>query len=182
MSALTSAQLVTLKANIAANVDSTFIALRNAGSTGDMANWYNVASSFIVWSTYTAVADINDNIVWANLTPVDAPDTTQLWMNRALLCQGKQFNLQIMLGGLNVVNSSKTNIRAGLQDALTNVPSGTAGALVSAGWVPVKTVMQRAATRGEAVFATGTGTSTTPGSLVYDGMISNYDIINALNS
>ena len=42
--------------------------------------------------------------------------------------------------------------------------------------------MKRAATRGEALFATGTGTSGTPGSLVWEGTVTRETIIDALAS
>ncbi|MBL8999290.1 MAG: class I SAM-dependent methyltransferase, partial [Gemmatimonadetes bacterium] len=40
-----------------------------------------------------------DAITWANLTPVDVPDGSAAYTNRALLCQAKQINLQILLQG-----------------------------------------------------------------------------------
>ena len=73
-------------------------------------------------------------------------------------------------------------IRNGLQDALTAIPSGVSGASQGAGWLNVKTVMQRFATVAEALYATGTGTALTPGSLVFEGSISDAHIVTALRS
>lgn len=59
-------------------------------------------------------------------------------------------------------------------DALVNVPSGASGALVDAGWLgagKVKAAISRPASRLEQVFATGTGTSASPGSLVVNTQV-----------
>ena len=178
---LTHAQLQTLAAAIAAETDPAFAASRTAGAHGEMAAFYNAASTNIVWRSTTAVEDIFNNVTWQNLTPIDAPDTTQQWMNRALMCQGKQFNLQTMLSGRQSLRTDKTAIRAGLQDCLTNVPSGVAGAVVTGGWPNVKLVIQRPATRGEALFIAGSGTTGAPTDLVVEGSVSIDNIVMALN-
>ena len=122
-------QLQTLKAAITGATDPTLIAARDAGNNTDIAAWFNVASEFIVWRSSTSVSEVQDAVVWANMTPAGAPDGTAAWTNRALGCQGKQFNLQNLIVGRDQINSGKANIRAGLQDALTNVPSGAGGAM-----------------------------------------------------
>ena len=73
-------------------------------------------------------------------------------------------------------------MRAGWQDALTNIPAGASGALVSAGWTTVRDTFKRLATRGEKVFATGTGTQATPGVLGWEGSLRDADVVLALNS
>ena len=183
---LTTAQLQTLKAAILA--DNNLTAWVTAGSTYLIAQYLQTtASTFVVWKTTTNVSDIYDAIQWANLTPTDAvPTDTQLnveiWMARNLECQSKQLNLQIMLQGQMTVNSLKSNVRGGLQDALTNIPSGAGGVIQAANWVAVKTAMQRFATKFEALYATGTGTATTPGALTLEGGPQEYDVIQALAS
>lgn len=182
--ALTPAQLITLKAAIAAETDPTFVANRTAGATGAMAAFYNTDSAVTVWRSFTTVDTLFNAIAWANLTPVDAADSTQLWMNRALAAQSKQFNLQTLLAGRTTLNTGFVNIRNGLQDALTNLPTGAAGAIIAAGWVNgVRLAVQRLAKRGEALFAAGgAGTPATPHDLVFEGTVSNNDIILALAS
>ena len=177
---LTTPQLATLKAAILAETDPVLVSYRTAGATGAMQAWYNAPGLYIVWSTSTPTAVLFDSVIWANLTPADTPDTTQIWMNRSLACQGKQFNLQTMLTGRDSLGTGKPNIRAGLQDALTNVPSGVGGVLMGAGWTAVKSAMQRFASRAEALYAIGTGTAAVPGVLVLDGAIVEYDVIQAL--
>lgn len=180
---LTSAQLVIIKAAIAA--DPVLNALPNTPDDAfTIAAAMNATASpdYFVWQTSTSTQVIFDSIIWANLTPSDAPDSTVDWHNRSLACQGKQFNLQTILTGRDSINSSKANIRAGLQDALTSLPSGTAGASRQAGWTAVQTAMQRKATRAEKLLATGTGTTASPATLGYEGQLSYQNILDARSS
>jgi hypothetical protein len=180
---LSPAQLAALKADIIA--DGALNAKPN-NQDGDMeiADAYKATAvpDFTVWRSTTSADDVFNGITWANLTPNDAPDASQAWLNRALACQGKQFNVQTMLSGRTTVASGKINIRAGFQDALTNVPSGAAGAAVSAGWVTVRDGMKRSANRGEKLFATGNGAFATPADLVFEGNLTWQDIYNARSS
>lgn len=166
---LTPAQITTLKATIIA--DSNLTAQKQAHDTQGIADYLNADSTFVVWKTSMPTRDLYDAITWAALTPTDLPDGTLAWQCRSLACQGKQFNLQVMIGGLVTVYPAKANFRAGVQDALTAVPSGAGGATVSAGWVAVKTAMARPATRLEKIFASGTGTAATPGLLVLEDSV-----------
>lgn len=175
---LNTAQIATLRAAMLA--DPNLAAGIAAGDYGVMAAYLAQPSSFIVWRSTTPTRDVLDSVIWASMTPVDAPDGTQAWLNRTMMCQSKQLNLQILLQGTTSVRSDKSNIRSGLQDALTNVPSGASGARVAAGWSAVRLAMQRPATQFEAIFATGTGTQATPGSLVVEGTVDYYDITRAL--
>ena len=180
---MTPSQLTTLKAAIQAETDPVFVSYRNQGSTGLMAEWFNSASTFVVWRSTTPTSEIANAIAWANLTPADTPDGTQLWENRALACQGKQFNIQtLFLAAAGFTASGLSNVRQGWNDSLTNIPAGVGGALLSAGWAAVRTAMQRNATKGEKVFATGTGTAGTPGTLGFEGSVADYDVVQALAS
>ena len=98
----TRSQLNSLKNAILA--DSNLTTQVNNGETGYIASYLNQPSSTVVWSTVVKVQDIYDAIVWANFTPAAAIDSTQIWANRALACQGKQFNLQTMLTGRDVIH------------------------------------------------------------------------------
>lgn len=178
---LDTTQLQVLAAAIAAETDPAFVISRNAGATGEMAAFFNTNSEFVVWKSNTLVDDVFNAVVWASMTPTDAPDATQEWMNRALACQGKQFNLQTMLTGRSTIRSDKNLIRAGLNDCLTNVPSGAGGTLVAAGWAGVKLSMQRFACKGEALFTSGTGTTAAPGNLGVEGTVTDANIVSALN-
>lgn len=170
---MTPAQYTTLKS--LADADQTASALIAQGNDIGLADWMNAPTSQYIWRQYTPADDVFDAIVWANLTPIDAPDGTALWTNRALLCQAKQINLQIMLQGKERIATAKATTRAGLSDALLNVPSGASGATQSAGWATVKSVISRIGTRAEMALATGAGTQGIPSVPSFDGTISAYD-------
>ncbi len=140
--------------------------------------WFNEVNvtPFYVWKTSVSTSDIYDNITWANFTPSDTPDGTQIWANRSLACQGKQFNLQTILVGRDSVNPTKSNIRSGLQDALTGIPSGASGATKSGGWNNVQAIMYRNTTRAEQLLSTGTGTTGSPALMGFEGSISQNDV------
>lgn len=145
----------------------------------------NVAAvpEFFVYRTDALVIDIYDQITWANFTPNDlppvaaipsAPTTAEtyaldLWRARSLQCQGKQFNLQTMLMGRIYTNAAKASIRAGLQDALTAIPSGAAGVNRSGGWANVQTALYRKAVLGEKIVSTGTGSAASPATMPATG-------------
>ena len=169
--ALTGAQIVTLRPVVQAEPT-----LAQAIATGDdyaIAAWLNgeSAPAFYVWRTSMNTQEVYDSIVWANLTPADTPDGTQLWLNRALAAQGKQFNIQTLLQGRDTINPARGNVRAGLQDATSSIPSGVGGATQSGGWLAIKPVITRLATRAEKAIAGGTGTAATPASLVFEGTV-----------
>lgn len=134
-----------------------------------LAAWLNTQTTKYIWCTYTHVDDVFDAITWANLTPADAADGTAGYTNRALLCQAKQLNLQLMLQGKDRVATGKASIRAGLSDALLNVPSAAGGATQSAGWAAVKGVISRLGTRAEMALATGSGTQASPSTAGWEG-------------
>lgn len=156
---LTPAQLATLKADILAT--PALAPVLNApaspifGAFSLLTDYYNGPASpdFFVFRRDVPVDDVFDRVNWANMTPSPAPDTTQAWANRSLACQGKQFNLQTLLVGKTTIDATKSSLRSGLQDALTDLPSGAAGALRQAGWTQVQTILARLATRGEKLFA-----------------------------
>lgn len=182
---LTTAQQQTLKAAILAETNATFVALRDANNEQGMADFYNAQSTFVVWQTSVPIDTITDAIDWARMTPAQAipatgTDDILRWQARALLCQGKQFNLQNLLIGKQSLAASRANIRAALQDCLTALPSTASGTNQSAGWTSVQTAMQRTCSLGERLFATGTGTTASPGTLVVEGVVSAQDISDAL--
>lgn len=166
---LNATQIATLKAAIIADPNlAAARAIHSGVGTQMITNYLNAAGTLTVWRTSVSTSVVFDQVVWANLTPNDAPDGSLAWQCRSLACQGKQFNLQLIFGSRDTIDPSKSNVRAGLQDALTNVPSGPSGNLVAAGWVGVRTAMQRKANNIEAIFA---NTAASPASLVIEGDI-----------
>lgn len=188
---LTTAQLTTLKAHVIANADAAVQAAYAAGNDTELARLYNLPSAFIVWEPYTSKVAIFGAINWKNFTPLDpvpvaaVPATPtegekyalQQYTARAKVCQSSQFNIQtLLISPGDTLDMSISNIRNGVKDSLQNLPSGTAGALLDAGWSTVKTAATRAARVVESVFSTGTGTTGTPGTLVYIGEVSIDDL------
>lgn len=183
---LLTSQLQTLKADILA--DPVLAAKPNsADGNAEIARLYNLvaAGPFFVWATNVLVGSIYDAITWASLTPNDpVPTDTQLnaliWQSRALMCQAKQFNLQILLQGLTTISGAKAKLRNGLMDALQNVPSGNNGTAKDAGWTAVQIVLTRSATRVEKLFSdksAGNGAVvTTPATMVVEGAITGADV------
>lgn len=181
---LTPAQLQAIKTEIAGDP-----ALSSQSASGDgadaIANALNAlaAPAFPVWRTDAQVKDIFDAINWALYTPVDAVDGTAVHQERLLIIQTKQLNLQNMTIGREKLDASKANIRAGLRDAVIQVPAGINGALVAPGGVnagTVLTAMTRSATRAEKVLIQAGGpvtTGVTQASLLgFEGLITVVDV------
>jgi len=103
--ALTSAQLATLKADIAANTNTipagqpwtnsfagqAINTIPNAGDgNATIAAWYNQTASpaYVVWRTEAPIMAIRAGVTLANYTPVDAvptgPSTDLTYLNRAI--------------------------------------------------------------------------------------------------
>ena len=123
---------------------------------------------------------IYDAIDWSKYTPSDAADGTAIQTNRLLSIQAKQMNLQNMLQGRDTIDASKANIRAGLRDAVTQLPAGASGAMVASGGTSGSAVLaacMRKATRFEKLFSTGPVTtgSTSANLLVLEGQLSSDD-------
>ena len=201
---LTPAQLAALKANIAANTAQVGgVAINALPQTPDnafaVAAWYNLeaAGPFVVWRDLP-MEDVLNLVTFANMTPLDAvPSVTSLpanptaaqnatynnqvaalhiWNGRANLCQSKQFNLQNLTLGRSTAPMRRSVYRAGLQDCLTNIPSGAAGATLAANWVGVRDGAKFNATNAEKVFATGAGTTAAPADLSFEGAITGDEV------
>lgn len=163
MSRLTAAQALALKTAINANPTWAAFPMSDDGYL-DLASALSAEASpvFNVWSTNADVMAVRAAIIGANLTPVDVPDGTQLWLNRCMQCQGKQLSLQLLLPFSGTVSGADANFRAALQDALQGVRAGPGGAVVDAGWAGVRNAMSRRAKFFEKILAdTATGDGST---------------------
>ena len=206
---LTAAQNTLLKTDIAANTATVVHPdlgtvqikdIRADDGTGQnvIAAWYNQTASpdYFVWDTQVNTDLIADGITGANYSQVDVPDLTSapLFTSRGMILQTKQMNLQVLLQGRTTLNASKKNIRAWLNDATTNLPSGANGASRSGGWSTILPVLFRKANRIEKVLAVDDGpgigntvtdprgASTNPDVTTYEGVISGTDVNIAMNS
>lgn len=177
---LTNTQLQALKADIAA--DPAFAGKPlTSGAAYEIAEAYKADSGQKVWRTDAPVSSIIDAINWTSYTPNDAPDNTATYTNRALLAQTKQMNLQLMLQGRQSINASLANLRAGLRDAVIQVPTGAGGAMTAPGGASgatVMTVCTRNANRAENLFAAPSQTTGTVSAkvLTFEGYITSEDV------
>lgn len=184
---LSDTQKIAFKAALAAETDTTLVAYRNARDTGAIRAWYNSAASpdFFVWRTEVPTTEVLDAISFDKYTPTDAPDTTAIWQNRAFAAQIKQINLQLLLQGRSTLDASKANVRAALRDAVIQLPTGASGAAVSPGGASGATTLTaclRKARRIEKLFSVSSATtgSVTGNLLVYEGQVSELDVVEAL--
>ena len=159
---MTPAQLTTLKAAIAAETDVAFVAFRLGGSTGSMAEWYSLPDpAFVVWKTNVSVNSVGDNMVGTEFAGLTSLNATRL-----------QTIAQYSPSG---INPSMADRRQFFDDVF----SGAGGVLTRA---KLLILWKRMALRGEKLYATGTGTDTTPATLAFEGRITNSDVLQALAS
>lgn len=151
----------------------------------------NGDSGLNAWRSDAPVNAILDAITWASYTPNDAvagSDTDPLLsvkIGRLLTVQTKQMNLQLMLQGRDRLDTRPSNVRLGLRDAVTQVPTGTNGALTSPGGGNATTVLNqcvRPATRAEVLLAAPSQASDTSGAvsarvLRFEGEIYPYEVV-----
>lgn len=188
---LTNPQKTALKAAILA-AGGAIAAAFNAGESAQVADLCNAPTSpaVKVWRTDAPSGDILDAIDWTRYTPntvpsgADTPAVAALFLNRAMLIQTKQMNLQTMTRR-DVLDCSKAGTRNGLSDAVTNIPAGNNGNMVSAGgtspdqWGNVAAACQRTATFAEAALKAAQDATTnaqTAGRMLFEGQVSVQDI------
>lgn len=197
---LTTAQKITLKNDILAKQASAQ-PLFGVTDENIIAAYYNAASSSSAWRSDTPITDIQDAITWTNFTPNDSvpvvdnsTQTTSLasiangiqFLNRILVVQTKQINMTNTVTGRTVLDTTKANIRADLQDMVVKLPTGASGALLSAGGANGATILAactRLMNRVEALFGTVDATTgtTTAKLLVVEGSVTAQDISDAIN-
>ncbi len=162
--ALTSAQKAVLKAHINASADLNVFPNTNDGNES-ISVLLNAPSSpaFIAWRT---------SVTWDEimLNGMDWARVDNLSIGKARIWEWMFDN------GTRAFNPSKPNIRAGIDATWV----GTAADLAVR--ASVYTHCKRTATRGERVFATGTGTDQTPGLFTFEGELTRVDVEEARNS
>jgi len=168
---MTPAQLATLKTAILAETDAAFVALRNSGATGAMAEFYNVTATpaFYVFrrslSRHSILAETSDDA------------TTFAWAAGAYITrsQGERDAFREMFNSTGVVDPSLPTIQAAFNDIF----SGAGGVGNRA---HIQAMGRRPVLRGERLYATGTGSKVAPGIAIFEGNIRNEDVIAALGS
>lgn len=156
---LTSAQAAALKVDYLADAALQTIFANSPNGAQAVADEYNKLATpdFYVWKSAVPTQDIFDAVQWDRYTPTDAPDSTAVWLARAVAIRIKQENLQTFMFR-DAIDASKSGIRSGLRDAVIAVPSGASGANVSPGGASGATVLEvcrRLASRVEKLLTTG---------------------------
>jgi hypothetical protein len=160
--ALTTAQLTTFKVAILAETDPAFVALRAAGAVGAMADWYNQPSTFVVRKRSvdsSAIGPILNYVAVSNLTTINRDRATTFVT-------------------LNPVSFAPT---ADIESYFDTTFAGTLGGEGVNTRAALQALWRRLATRGERLFATGSGTTVAPGALVFEGSVTIDDVVQAIN-
>jgi hypothetical protein len=161
---LTTPQLQVLTTDINTNTDPVFVAARNAQNNGQMANWYNVDSAFIVFKSSESTQQIGA--------------VTNYLANAALTADNRdKINFFYLLNPTNFA-PSKSDQRQYLADAYSGALGGE-GANTRAA---LDALYRRPALKGEKLYCTGTGTTLAPGALnaTANGEITTDNITDAL--
>jgi len=162
---LTLAQKQTLKADILADGALSSQPNTNAGNTV-IAEAYNALANPVFWAWRTAVSR-------ADIYNLHSPDNTD-WDWTIYKGQGvAEQNAWIQMFMADIADFSKANLRAGIGKIFGAANANTTHSLA---------VGRRQATRGERLYATGTGTSVAPGLFVLEGAMTVLNIEEARNS
>jgi len=161
---LTPAQETTLAAAIRADTDPLVIAALAMRNDVGLAELYNAASTFIVW---------RKNIPTSEIASVDP-----IYVAIANLTTGNQTRMQLFLD----LNPNSYSATAGIDAMFLDLFSGALGGQGQATRDGLQALNRRAATKCEALFATGTGTTVDPGNLVVEVTLYHGDISRALNN
>lgn len=158
---LTPAQLVTLKAAIAADSALSVIPQTPDGAFA-VKNALNLAAvpAFIVWKSRVTQDEIMQNgFDWTRVDNLSVgPARVWEWM---------------FANADRSINPSKVNVRAGIEAVWKGVAADLA--VRAAVYVHCK----RSATRAEKLFATGEGTTAVPATMVFEGALGYLDILDA---
>lgn len=156
--ALSPQQLSLLKTDI--NNDPALSGLPNTQDDNlFIAQQYALEKSpkFWVWRTNVSTEEImNNGFVWSTVDGMTV-GKARIWE---------------WMKDIGYINPSKVNIRQGLGDAF-----GFGSAMANA----ITPHLSRGANRAEALFATGVGTSGTPGTMTFEGTITYLDVQSARN-
>lgn len=158
---LTSQQLTTLKTDINANSAtlSTAISQRDGATIAAFYN-ANASPSWTVWKTAVPIATVGDAINGTELGNLTTANTSRLQVVQGFFMQ-------------RGVNPSKADTRQMFADIFST--GGVSAAALLALW-------KRLATRGEKLYATGTGSDASPATLVVEGSLTSQNVLDALDS
>ena len=158
---MTPEQKEILKAALIA--DTSIPALKAAHDTQGIADYLCEPSTFIVTKTSLSRHEI--------LTGISDEGTTFTWTGGAYITrsQGERDAFREIFNSTGTVNPSLASIQA----AFADIFSGTGGAVNR---THITAMSKRRANRLEKIFATGTGTLASPGTLVVEGDVDEFTI------
>jgi hypothetical protein len=162
---LTNPQLLTLKDAILGETDPTFVGYRNATDRPSMASWFNADSSpaFIVTRSVVTTAEVGKAVNYIAVEAMTDANRTRITTFYAM-------------------NPVSFQPRADIQTYWDNTFSGALGGQGQATRDALQALWKRTARRIEKLFATGTGTTLSPGTLVFEGTIDSGHIGEALEA
>jgi len=160
---LTDAQMQTLAAAIRASTDPTVVAALAIRNDVLLTEWANSPSTFIAWKTRATQDEL------MQLSGFDWVQIDNLTAGQARIWEWLFSNNE------RAIDPSKPQIRSGISECW----KGTAAKVAVA--TAVLNGCKRAATQCERLFATGTGTDASPGTLVFDGPVGLTEVSVALN-
>lgn len=157
--ALTSAQLQTLKAAINAETDPIFVQYRTDGNNGGMAAFYNENTSpaFIVYKSVVTTDQVGKAVNYIAVEAMTDANRTRITTFYAM-------------------NPEQFEPRSDVRTFWSNTFSGALGGQGQASRDALDALWRRTATKGEKLFATGTGTTASPAALGWEGTITSDDI------
>ena len=162
---LTAAQLFVLKTDILA--DPVLSAQpQTADGAFAIADAYNrtAVPDFWVWRT---------GVPQFEIVGAPSPDgTSWSWPSYIARSQGERDGWREMFADTGAINFGLANVRQGLQDIF----SGAGGA---AQRTHLLAIGRRKSSRAEKLFASGTGSTTVPGTMGFEGALSYQDVLNA---
>lgn len=155
---MTPAQLTALKADILASPDLAAFPNNSDGAFA-IAALYNLPASpsFTVWKTSVTLQEIMSNgFRWTDVDGLTAA----------------KYRTWELMNSLGAIDPSKPNVRQGIRDCWG------AGSQQENAILPH---LKRLATRGEKLFAIGTGSDNSPATMTFEGNISYQDVEEARN-
>lgn len=164
---LTETQLPTLRAAIDAETDPAFVELRSAGATGAMAEWFNADASpdYWVWRRELSKREV--------VSDVSSDGTSFSWSALIARSSSEQFGWSQIWNSTLTCDPSLLNVR----QAFADIFSGGTGSATRAHLLAMS---RRKATKGEKLYASGTGTTAAPALMAFEGDITNGDVVLAL--
>ena len=152
-------QKLTLKnAILAEPAVAAFVA---AGDDGSIASYYNQPSTFIVYRDSVQTSEIGKAVMYAAIGAMTTANATRVQL-------------------FHQMNPESFKATADIEAFFADTFGGALAGAGQASRDALVALWRRAATRAEALFATGTGTTNSPGDLVVEGTLTPGDVGSAL--